>query len=88
MADQLTLEWGVYPAQMPEAETVDEMIELALVRARDFAGLEPGTSVVLTGGAAHGHAGRHEPRHGARDPLTLSGCCAGSARARAPPSRA
>ena len=30
VADQLTLEWGVYPTSMPTAENVDEMIELAL----------------------------------------------------------
>ena len=69
VADQLTLEWGVYPTSMPTADTVDEMIDLALVTARDFAGLEPGARVVLTVGPAHRHAGRDEPGDGARDPL-------------------
>jgi len=50
VANQLTLEWGVYPTGMPTANTVDEMIESALTVARDFAGLEPGARVVLTAG--------------------------------------
>ena len=42
---------------MPTADTVDEMIELALVTARDFAGLEPGARVVLTAGRRTGTPG-------------------------------
>jgi pyruvate kinase len=57
VADQLTLEWGVYPTSMPTADTVDEMIELALVTARDYAGLEPGSRVVLTSGRRTGTPG-------------------------------
>jgi pyruvate kinase len=57
VADQLTLEWGVYPTSMPTAENVDEMIELALVTARDYAGLEPGARVVLTSGRRTGTPG-------------------------------
>jgi pyruvate kinase len=57
IADQLTLEWGVYPTPMPTAESVDEMIDLALVTARDFAGLEPGARVVLTAGRRTGTPG-------------------------------
>ena len=57
IADQLTLEWGVYPTNMPTAESVDEMIDLALVTARDFAGLEPGARVVLTAGRRTGTPG-------------------------------
>src|SRR3954468_20296441 len=57
IADQLTLEWGVYPTDMATAETVDEMIEVALVTARDFAGLEPGARVVLTAGPRTGTPG-------------------------------
>ena len=53
VADQLTLEWGVYPTSMPTADNVDEMIEIALVTARDYAGLEPGARVVLTVGPPH-----------------------------------
>ncbi|HET6547183.1 MAG TPA: pyruvate kinase [Solirubrobacter sp.] len=57
VADQLTLEWGVYPTSMDTAETVDEMVELALVTARDFAGLSPGARVVLTAGRRTGTPG-------------------------------
>jgi pyruvate kinase len=57
VANQLTLEWGVYPAHMPTASTVDEMIESALHAARDFAGLEPGVQVVLTAGRRTGTPG-------------------------------
>ena len=42
VADQLTLEWGVYPTSMAAADTVDEMIDAALLVARDFAGLSTG----------------------------------------------
>jgi pyruvate kinase len=57
VADQLTLEWGVYPTSMPMATTVDEMIELALITARDYAGLEPGVRVILTAGRRTGTPG-------------------------------
>ena len=57
VADQLTLEWGVPPTSMPTAENVDEMIELALVTARDYAGLETGARVVLTSGRRTGTPG-------------------------------
>jgi pyruvate kinase len=57
VADQLTLEWGVYPTSMETAATVDEMIDWALVTARDFAGLAPGSRVVLTAGRRTGTPG-------------------------------
>ena len=57
VAEQLTLEWGVYPTTMPTAETVDDMIDPALVTARDFAGLPPGARVVLTAGRRTGTPG-------------------------------
>jgi pyruvate kinase len=57
VADQLTLEWGVYPTYMPTAESVDDMIDSALTCARDFAGLKPGSSVVLTAGRRTGTPG-------------------------------
>ena len=50
IGNRLTLEWGVYPTTMPTAGSVDEMIDIALTYARDFAGLEPGARVVLTAG--------------------------------------
>jgi pyruvate kinase len=57
VANQLTLEWGVYATDMPTAETVDEMIEVALVIARDYAGLEQGARVILTSGRRTGTPG-------------------------------
>jgi pyruvate kinase len=57
VANQLTLEWGVYPTPMPVAETVDEMIDSALVTARDVAGLPTGAIVVLTAGRQTGTPG-------------------------------
>jgi pyruvate kinase len=57
VAAQLTLEWGVYPTNMPTADSVDEMIDLALITARDFAGLKHGARVVLTAGRRTGTPG-------------------------------
>jgi pyruvate kinase len=50
VAEQLALEWGVYATTMDVASSVDELIDAALIGARDFAGLPPGASVVLTAG--------------------------------------
>jgi pyruvate kinase len=57
VANQLTLEWGVYPTSMPTASNVDEMIDMALIAARDYAGLETGARVVLTAGRRTGTPG-------------------------------
>ena len=57
MAQQLTLEWGVYPTTMEVAESVDDLIDAALVAARDFAGLPSGAPVVLTAGRRTGTPG-------------------------------
>ena len=57
VANQLTLEWVVYPASMPTSHSVDEMIDQALVAARDYAGLEMGARVVLTAGRRTGTPG-------------------------------
>jgi len=57
VAEQLTLEWGVYPAPMAAAETVEDLIDLALTTARDFAQLPSGALVVITGGRRPGTAG-------------------------------
>lgn len=57
VADQLTLEWGVYPTIMETAESVDDMIEIALTTARDFAGLPSGSRVVITSGRRTGTPG-------------------------------
>jgi pyruvate kinase len=57
IADQLTLEWGVYPTTMIVAESVDELIDGALAVARDFAALPSGARVVLTAGRQTGTPG-------------------------------
>jgi pyruvate kinase len=57
VANQLTLEWGVYPTTMRVADTVDDMIDMALETARDFAGLPSGAGVVLTAGRRTGTPG-------------------------------
>jgi pyruvate kinase len=57
VADQLTLEWGVFPTLAPVATNVDEMIDAALSTARDAAGIPPGATVVLTAGRRTGTPG-------------------------------
>jgi pyruvate kinase len=57
VADQITLDWGVYCYTMEVAESVDDMIEGALIAARDGAGLPTGARVVLTAGRRTGTPG-------------------------------
>jgi len=57
VANQLALEWAVRPTTMDVAGSVDELIEAALVCARDFAGLEAGQRAVLTAGRRTGTPG-------------------------------
>ena len=57
IADQLTLEWGVYPRTMPVGATVDDLVESALVTAKEFAGLPTGARVVITAGRQTGASG-------------------------------
>ena len=57
IADQLTLEWGVFPTLAPVATNVDEMIDAALTTARDAAGVPTGATVVLTAGRRTGTPG-------------------------------
>jgi pyruvate kinase len=57
VGNQLALEWGVYPTPMPTADSVDEMVELALAAARDHAGVPSGARVVLTAGRRTGTPG-------------------------------
>jgi pyruvate kinase len=57
VANQLALEWAVRPTTMAVAESVDELIDAALERARDYAGLEPGSRAVLTAGRRTGTPG-------------------------------
>jgi pyruvate kinase len=54
VANQLTLEWGVHPRTMPVSESVDELIERALISAKDVAGFASGTRVVITAGQRTG----------------------------------
>jgi pyruvate kinase len=64
VANQLALEWGVRPATMEVAASVDDLIDAALERARDVADLTPGDRAVLT-------AGRRTGTPGATNLLTL-----------------
>jgi pyruvate kinase len=57
VANQLALEWAVRPTTMAVAESVDELIDAALERARDYAGLERGARAVLTAGRRTGTPG-------------------------------
>jgi pyruvate kinase len=52
VAEQLSLEWGIYATRMAHQDSVDDLIDAALHGARDFAGLEPGSRVVITAGRA------------------------------------
>jgi pyruvate kinase len=57
VANQLTLEWGVYSQTMDVGGSVDDLIERALLTAKDFAGFASGTRVVITAGQRTGTAG-------------------------------
>jgi pyruvate kinase len=57
VTNQLALEWGVYPTTMPAAGSVDELVEAALVTAREFGGIPRGSCVVLTAGRQTGTPG-------------------------------
>ena len=48
VAEQLTLEWGVYPVVTDAFSSFDELLQTTLHLARDFAGLSSGDQVVLT----------------------------------------
>jgi pyruvate kinase len=57
VAEQLTLEWGVYPVVADLAESLDGLVDAALRVARDFAGLRSGDRVVLATGQQPGAPG-------------------------------
>ena len=57
VANQLALEWGVMVGRTTVAESVDEMVEDALVVAGRVAGLVTGDQVVLTAGRRTGTPG-------------------------------
>ena len=57
VANQLTLEWGVYPRTMDVSGSVDGLVERALLTAKEFAGFASGTRVVITAGQRTGATG-------------------------------
>jgi pyruvate kinase len=57
VANQLTLEWGVYSAIMDVGGTVDDLVDRALLTAKEFAGFASGTRVVITAGQRTGTTG-------------------------------
>jgi pyruvate kinase len=57
VANQLTLEWGVYPQTMKVSGTVDDLIDRALLTAKEFGGFASGTRVVITAGQRTGTPG-------------------------------
>jgi pyruvate kinase len=57
VAEQLTLEWGVYPVVTDLAASLDDLVEVALGVGRDFAGLRSGDPIVVTNGHQPGEAG-------------------------------
>jgi pyruvate kinase len=57
VAEQLTLEWGVYPVVADVAESLDELVDVALGIARNFAGLRGGDRIVVTNGRQPGAPG-------------------------------
>jgi pyruvate kinase len=57
VANQLALEWGVYPTTLDVAASADELIDSALERARDFADLPSGARAVITAGLPVGGPG-------------------------------
>ncbi len=57
VANQLSLEWGVFPHKIVGTGSVDELIDSALVTAKEFAGLPSGARVVITAGRQTGAPG-------------------------------
>jgi pyruvate kinase len=57
VANQLTLEWGVYSQTMNVSGTVDDLIDRALLTAKEFGGFASGTRVVITAGQRTGTPG-------------------------------
>lgn len=57
VGNQLALDWGVAIGRMDVAESVDDLVEDALICARDVAQLPSGASVVITAGRRTGTPG-------------------------------
>jgi pyruvate kinase len=57
VAEQLTLEWGVYPVLTDPADSLEDIVDGALRVGRDFAGLRSGDRIVVTYGEQPGTPG-------------------------------
>jgi pyruvate kinase len=57
VANQLALEWGVYPRLMSMTKSTDELVEASVEAAKDIASLPVGALVVVTAGPSTGTAG-------------------------------
>jgi pyruvate kinase len=57
VAEQLSVEWGVYPVFAEAAPSLDELLDGALEAARDSAGLPSGAQVIVTTGRQPGVVG-------------------------------
>ena len=58
LCDFLSLCWGVVPLEIPNADTLDDMIRFSLDAARNAGYIESGQQVIITGGAPLRVAGR------------------------------
>jgi pyruvate kinase len=57
VANQLALEWGVYPRLMSMTASTDELVEASVEAAKEIASLPAGSRVVVTAGPSTGKAG-------------------------------
>jgi pyruvate kinase len=57
VAEQLTLEWGVYPVITDVGDSLDDIFAAALSVGRDVAGLSSGDRIVVTHGLEPGTPG-------------------------------
>jgi pyruvate kinase len=57
VANQLALEWGVYPRLMSMTKSTDELVETSVEAAKEIVSLPLGSRVVVTAGPSTGTAG-------------------------------
>ena len=57
VSGRLLLHWGVYPAQIPEASSVNELFTTGAILAKDLGLAKPGDLIIITGGVPIGVAG-------------------------------